>query len=115
MLVAIILATVEAPKSYQFTSILIGESPPLPTDQMQDLSLDIQRYGVAIQTLFCCEGACRRRIEPGRRLGPVARGQISVKKCVELYQSRKRVALAAVPRIHRREPLSRERSLPRGQ
>ena len=52
MIVALIIATVSNPLSYQFTSILVGEAPAPSPEEWEDMAIRLRRWSVSAQTLF---------------------------------------------------------------
>ncbi|KAI1136547.1 hypothetical protein F5Y05DRAFT_414807 [Hypoxylon sp. FL0543] len=52
MIICMICSTLEAPLSYRFSSILIGESPTPPMDELKDITITLRRWNVASQMLF---------------------------------------------------------------
>lgn len=52
MLVSVICATIENPLTYQYSSIVIGETPaPSPAD-VANMAITLRRWNVGVQTLF---------------------------------------------------------------
>lgn len=47
-----ICATIENPLTYQFSSILIGETPAPPEEDVADMAITLRTWNVAVQTLF---------------------------------------------------------------
>jgi hypothetical protein len=52
MLVTVICATLEAPISYQFSSILIGETPMPSPDELAGITITLRKWNVGGQMLF---------------------------------------------------------------
>lgn len=52
MIAATICATLQAPLSYRFTSILIGETPMPPETDIEYMTIELRRWNVASQMLF---------------------------------------------------------------
>ncbi|OTB15148.1 hypothetical protein K445DRAFT_12427 [Daldinia sp. EC12] len=52
MTIAVIIATVELPLSYKYTSILIGESPAPPESELTNIAIKLRKLDVASQTFF---------------------------------------------------------------
>ncbi|KAI0843505.1 hypothetical protein F5Y06DRAFT_302657 [Hypoxylon sp. FL0890] len=52
MIICMILSTLEAPLSYRFTSILIGESPTPSIAELKDMTITLRRWNVPCQMLF---------------------------------------------------------------
>ncbi|KAI1768392.1 hypothetical protein GGR53DRAFT_477971 [Hypoxylon sp. FL1150] len=52
LLVSMICATIETPLIYQFSSILIGETPAPPEEDVANLVITLRTWNVAVETLF---------------------------------------------------------------
>ncbi|KAI2777390.1 hypothetical protein F4815DRAFT_481240 [Daldinia loculata] len=52
MMLVMIIATVELPLSYQYSSILIGESPAPPESELENMAIRLRKWDVASETCF---------------------------------------------------------------
>ncbi|KAI1394217.1 uncharacterized protein F4822DRAFT_424693 [Hypoxylon trugodes] len=52
MIICMICSTLEAPLSYQYSAILIGETPMPPEAELESMTIKLRRWGVASQMLF---------------------------------------------------------------
>ncbi|KAI0108148.1 hypothetical protein F4814DRAFT_441708 [Daldinia grandis] len=52
MTITMIIATIELPHSYQYSSILIGESPAPPESELANMAIRLRRWDLAAETCF---------------------------------------------------------------